>query len=120
MARPHDIERAVDLLLARVDQGDKALRLEVAPTNGFAQRFDDWLRARLGRTRSLDYRVAPPLQADARHHRLAGDSARAVKLVIERQQGQEIAPLRLGCEQRREKAVAVGGAHLVEHITVRS
>ena len=95
------------------------LQREIVAPNGFAERFDDRLRTWLGRACRLGHGFAPPLQPDARHHRLARDSACAGKLVIEGQQGQEIAPPWLGSEQRAKKAVAVHAAHLVEHVAVR-
>ena len=115
-----DIERAFDLLLARVDQGDEALRREPMAPHGFAEQFDDRLCARLARARRLGHRLAPPFEPDARQHRLARDGAGARKLMIEGQQAPaDRERCGLGREQRAEEAVAVGRAHLVEHIAVR-
>ena len=77
-----------------------------------------WARGLPSPAASAD-RLAPPFEADARQHRLARDGAGARKLVIEGQQGQQTAALRLGREQRRQEAVAVRRAHLVEHVAVR-
>ncbi len=75
-------------------------------------------RGRLA-VRGLRYCIAPPLETDARHHRLARDSACAGKLVIEGEHRQQVAPLRLGREQHAEEAVAIGCPHLGEHVAVR-
>ena len=85
MARAHDIERSVDLLLASVDQRREPLRAEAVTSRDFAQRFDEWLRPGLAAARCLGYRLAPPLQPDAGQHRLTGDGSRAGKLVVESQ-----------------------------------
>ncbi len=119
MARAQHVERAFDLLLARIDQGHEPLRRQPVTAHRFAERFDDGLGARLGRARRLGHRLAPPFQADARQHGLARDQARAGKLVIEGQKRQQIGPRRLGCEQGAQEAVAVGAPHRVEHIKVR-
>jgi hypothetical protein len=120
MARAQHVERAFDLLLARVDQGHESLERESVATHRFAERFDDGLRARLGRARRLGHRLAPPLQTNERQHGLACDRARAGELVVEGEQRQQVRTRRLGREQRGQEAVAIGCAHEIEHKTMRS
>ncbi len=73
MAGAQHVERAVDLLLARIDQGDEVLRPQTTTPHGFAQRFDDGLRARLAGAGGFGDGLAPPFQSNARQHRLARD-----------------------------------------------
>ena len=93
-------------------------RRQAVTPHGFAERFDDRLRARLALARRLGHRLAPPFQPDARQHRLAGHAAGARQLVIERQNANKSAARGSGANSAREEAVAVGAAHRVEHVAV--
>jgi len=60
MACAQHVERAFDLLLARIDQGHESIRRESVTAHRFAERFDDGLGARL---------AVPAASATAsRHH----------------------------------------------------
>ncbi len=118
-ASAHDVERPLDLLLARVDQRHQCIVGEAVPPRRFAQRLDDRLGTRRAGPRRLDRRLAPPGQTNAPEQRFARDDPGARQLMVEGQQRQQAAPRRLGREQGSEKTVAVGFAYRIEREAVR-
>ena len=96
------------------------LRREAEPAHRFAERLDERLGARRAGARRLGHRLAPPFAggcapASAPGSRGGCAPARGRR----RDSASRSTALRLGREQGAEEAVAVGAAHLVEHVAMR-
>jgi Urate oxidase N-terminal len=100
---------------ARVEQAVEKVARETASPDGSGQDLHDLMPPLAA---SVDFRndVAPPLQADETHHRLADQLADPCDLDIEGMEGEQVAATVGRREQGRQIAVAIEAADLIQTV----